>query len=332
MPPPPPPPLFLLVPRSSTTITATIPRLKLQTTPAAVNSNRSQTRKMQPEPTTPQGISLSGLSEEEQAFLLSMPIAPKVKTPALPKVSNKGTKRLFSDASNSPTPVAPDAEDSSSKHQTASSISDAPISSDELAQFSHDCQAGIAAAKPALQNKINKRPRSSAPSPSASTPLVGGTPISMSDADDQAEGVLQSHAAFRQNVLAYIFLRSNSTVHSPVCLGATAPPDPSASAAIASFHHNMPPPAAPARIILGVPSAASPPRTLAGNPLPCPAYLSASNVRQTLPLVCFCNNRFRYRLKSGSISSSSAWAPMLVACQIPLDQGRPLNLAPLNLL
>jgi hypothetical protein len=295
-----------------------------------VNSNRLQTQQMQPEPTTPQGISLSGLSEEEQAFLLSIPIAPKVKTPALPKVSNKGTKRLFSDASNSPTPVAPDAEDSSSKLQSANSISDAPISSDGQAQFSHDFQAGIPSAKLALQNKNNKRPRSSAPSPSAGTPLVGGTPISMSDADDHAEGVLQSHAAFSAEHLASIFLRSNSTVASPVCLGVTVPPDPSSSAAIASFHHYMPPPAAPARIILGVPSAASPPRTLAGNPLPCPAYLSASNVRQTLPSVCFCNNQFRYRLKSGSISSSSAWAPMLVACQKPLDPGPPLNLAPLN--
>jgi hypothetical protein len=182
-------------------------RLKLQTSPAAVNSNRLQTQQMQPEPTTPQGISLSGLSEEEQAFLLSMPIAPKVKTPALPKVSNKGTKRLFSDASNSPTPVAPDAEDSSLTLQTASSISDAPISSEGQAQFSHDCQAGISSLKPALQNKNNKRPRSSAPSTSASTPLVGGTPISMSDADDQAEGVLESHAAFSAEHLAPVLIQ-----------------------------------------------------------------------------------------------------------------------------
>jgi hypothetical protein len=40
----------------------------------------------------------------------------------------------------------------------------------------------------------------------------------------------------------------------------------------------MPPPALPARIILGVPGTASPPRTLAGNLLPCPAFLTASNV------------------------------------------------------
>jgi hypothetical protein len=161
---------------------------------------------MQPEPTTPRGISLSGLSEEEQAFLLNMPMAPKVKTPALPKVSNKGTKRLFSDASDSVTPAAPDAEDMSSELQNSYSISDAAMSSDGQTQFSHDLQTGVTSSKPALQNKNNKRPRSSAPSPSANTPLVGGTPISMSDsaADDQAEGLSELHAAFSTRHFASI--------------------------------------------------------------------------------------------------------------------------------
>jgi hypothetical protein len=153
---------------------------------------------MKPEPTTPRGLSLSGLSEEEQAFLLSMPIAPKVKTPALPKVSkifsNKGTKSLFPDTTNSPTPVAPDAEDSSSKLQTASSISDAPISSDGQAQFSHDCQAGIPSAKPALQKKNKACLLSTPMAPKAKTPALPkvsnkGTKRSFSDASNSLKPV-----------------------------------------------------------------------------------------------------------------------------------------------
>jgi hypothetical protein len=94
------------------------------TSSASANSNHSQSQQTQPEPTTPGGLSLAGLSEEEQAFLLSIFMAPKVETPALPKVSNKGTKNIFTkrtfpDASNSVTPAAPDVEDMSSVLQNA---------------------------------------------------------------------------------------------------------------------------------------------------------------------------------------------------------------------
>ena len=94
---------------------------------ASANANCLPIPQMQPEPTTPSGICLAGLSQEEQDFILKMPTVPQVKTPALPKASNKGTKRLLSDASSA---LTPDAEVRASAHSNANLISDSSMPSD----------------------------------------------------------------------------------------------------------------------------------------------------------------------------------------------------------
>ncbi len=138
-----------------------------------------------------------GLSEEEQAALMSMPprqaeasTTPQSSAPAPRAAANKGTKRAFPGASHAAAPTA--------LTSPAAGVSDGLVSEGDAAcdtgQEDHfdGVQTAIQGAKKPPQSKPVKRAKASGDTaaPVVSTPSGSGMPIPMCEdgGNEQAEG------------------------------------------------------------------------------------------------------------------------------------------------
>jgi hypothetical protein len=157
---------------------------------------------MQPEPLTPRGLSLAGLSEEEQAFLMQPRQAEVSSTPQSRKAPAKGTKRIFSaagDAASPSTPVsaAVECNQSAARDDVGSAPSDEPENIVHVASAATSTPASYKA----RQNNGNKRAKIHGVAETRTTPVAtlapGGTPIAMSDdvSNEQSEGAQANSAA-----------------------------------------------------------------------------------------------------------------------------------------